>query len=136
VKEIATQLKDEMVLKAQVWTTGRFSKGLIQFADNPEGAVQVAKGLFGKSVDNFKNDVKKLDSFITEITGNEPLLSFTSGGTDCRFWRKRGIPAVSYGPRVFGMGGVDEYIIIEDLKITSKVHAGTIIDFLYENSCD
>ncbi|MCY6356460.1 polysaccharide deacetylase family protein [Clostridium sp. ZS2-4] len=25
-----------------------------------------------KSVDNFKNDVKKLDSFLTEITGNEP----------------------------------------------------------------
>jgi succinyl-diaminopimelate desuccinylase len=71
-----------------------------------------------------------------KITGNEPLLSFTSGGTDCRFWRKKGIPAVSYGPRVFGMGGVDEYIKIEDLKITSKVHAGTIIDFLYVNSCD
>jgi succinyl-diaminopimelate desuccinylase len=70
-----------------------------------------------------------------KITGNEPLLSFTSGGTDCRFWRKRGIPAVSYGPRVFGMGGVDEYIKIKDLEITSKVHAGTIIDFLYEKSC-
>ena len=56
VKEIAEQLKNELVLKAQVWTTGRFSKGLIQFADDAEGAVNIAMTLFGKSVDNFVVD--------------------------------------------------------------------------------
>jgi succinyl-diaminopimelate desuccinylase len=65
-----------------------------------------------------------------QVIGKEPVLSFTSGGTDCRFWRKRGIPAVSYGPRVFGMGGVNEHIIVDDLLLTSRVHAGTIIDFI------
>jgi succinyl-diaminopimelate desuccinylase len=64
------------------------------------------------------------------ITGREPHLSFTSGGTDCRFWRLRGVPAVSYGPRVYGMGGVDEYITIDDLGTTAQVHVGTIVDFL------
>jgi succinyl-diaminopimelate desuccinylase len=68
-----------------------------------------------------------------QVLGKEAVLSFTSGGTDCRFWRKRGIPAVSYGPRVFGMGGVNEHILVDDLILTSRVHAGTIIDFI-ENS--
>jgi succinyl-diaminopimelate desuccinylase len=65
-----------------------------------------------------------------EVTGEQPLYSFTSGGTDCRFWRKLGIPAVCYGPRVYAMGGVDEHITEEDLVTTAKVHIGTIIDYL------
>jgi acetylornithine deacetylase/succinyl-diaminopimelate desuccinylase-like protein len=69
-----------------------------------------------------------------EITGTEPLLSFTSGGTDCRFWRKLGVPAVSYGPRVYGMGGVDEHITVGDLITTAKVHMETALDFLHSRS--
>ena len=65
-----------------------------------------------------------------EITETEPLYSFTSGGTDCRFWRKQGVPAVSYGPRVYAMGGVDESITIDDLVTTAKVHIATILDYL------
>jgi succinyl-diaminopimelate desuccinylase len=65
-----------------------------------------------------------------EVTGDEPLYSFTSGGTDCRFWRKLGIPAICYGPRVYGMGGVDENVTVEDLVTTAKVQMGTILDFL------
>ncbi len=64
------------------------------------------------------------------VTSEEPLYSFTSGGTDCRFWRKIGVPAVCYGPRVYGMGGVDEHITVDDLITTAKVHMGTIFDFL------
>ena len=65
-----------------------------------------------------------------EVTGDEPLYSFTSGGTDCRFWRKIGIPAICYGPKVYAMGGVDENITVEDLVTTAKVQMGTILDFL------
>ncbi|MCY6372746.1 polysaccharide deacetylase family protein [Clostridium ganghwense] len=44
-----------------------------------------------KSVANFKNDVKKLDSFITEITGNEPnhILRYP-GGSNNTISRKHG----------------------------------------------
>jgi succinyl-diaminopimelate desuccinylase len=65
-----------------------------------------------------------------EITDTEPLYSFTSGGTDCRFWRKQGVPAVSYGPRVYAMGGVDECITVDDLVTTAKVQIATILDYL------
>jgi len=68
------------------------------------------------------------------VTGRVPHLSFTSGGTDCRFWRLRGVPAVSYGPRVYGMGGVDEHITVDDLVATALVHMGTMVDFLEGNS--
>ena len=64
------------------------------------------------------------------ITGYEPLISFTSGGTDCRFWRKRGVPAVAYGPKVYAMGAADERVPLESLLATAKVHVGAIIDFL------
>ena len=74
--------------------------------------------------------VRLLQKNHADVTGIEPYLSFTSGGTDCRFWRLMGVPAVSYGPKVHGMGGVDEHITLEDLEITAKVHMGTIIDFL------
>jgi succinyl-diaminopimelate desuccinylase len=64
------------------------------------------------------------------VTGADPFLSFTSGGTDCRFWRLIGIPAVAYGPKVYAMGAANERVPVEDLLKTAKVHIGTIIDFL------
>ena len=83
----------------------------------------------------YTREEEKIVSFLSknsnEQTGEKPTLSFTSGGTDCRFWRKRGVPAVSYGPRVYGMGGVDERIRVEDLLMTAKVHMGTIVDFIH-----
>jgi succinyl-diaminopimelate desuccinylase len=65
-----------------------------------------------------------------EVTGVDPFLSFTSGGTDCRYWRERGVPSVAYGPKVYAMGAANERIGITDLLTTAKVHMGTIIDFL------
>jgi succinyl-diaminopimelate desuccinylase len=65
-----------------------------------------------------------------QVTGSQPYLSFTSGGTDCRFWREKGVPAIGYGPKVYAMGAADERVPVEDILTTAKVHAGTIIDFL------
>jgi succinyl-diaminopimelate desuccinylase len=64
------------------------------------------------------------------ITGEKPLLSFTSGGTDCRYFRIKGVPSVAYGPRVTAMGAADEHITVDDLVTVAKVQMGTIVDFL------
>jgi succinyl-CoA synthetase beta subunit len=65
VKQIARELNEPVVIKAQAWTTSRFAKGLIQFADTPEEAFQKAEDLFGKTVNNFPVEVllveKKID---------------------------------------------------------------------------
>jgi succinyl-diaminopimelate desuccinylase len=52
------------------------------------------------------------------------------GYTDGRFFRRSGVPTVVYGPRVFHMGGPDEYIEEEDLFRACMVHAGTIAEYL------
>ncbi|OGD44711.1 hypothetical protein A3K69_06685 [Candidatus Bathyarchaeota archaeon RBG_16_57_9] len=79
----------------------------------------------------FEPIVSLLRACSESVTSKVPHLSFTSGGTDCRFWRMRGVPAVSYGPRVYGMGGVDEHITVNDLLATALVHMATVVDFLY-----
>lgn len=42
--------------------------------------------------------------------------------TDARFFRRRGVPAVVYGPRPHNMGGADESVAIDDLRRTLLVH--------------
>jgi succinyl-diaminopimelate desuccinylase len=66
----------------------------------------------------------------TQVTGVEPPLSFTPGATDCRFYRVRNVPSVVYGPKAYHMAAEDEYITVSDLLTVTKVHAGTIIDYL------
>ncbi len=73
---------------------------------------------------------KTISDNAKQVTGAQPFLSFTSGGTDCRFWRERGIPAIAYGPKVYAMGAADERVPVEDIITTAKVHAGTIVDYL------
>jgi succinyl-CoA synthetase beta subunit len=57
VREIANEINQPVVIKAQAWTTSRLAKGLIQFADSPEEAFRKAHELFGKTVDNFPIEV-------------------------------------------------------------------------------
>ncbi len=56
-KQIAAELGEPLVIKAQAWTTSRFAKGLIQFVENPEEAFKNAQELFGKTVNNFPIEV-------------------------------------------------------------------------------
>ena len=64
------------------------------------------------------------------VTGARPHMHTSYGGSDCRFWRWRNIPAGMFGPKPHNIGAPDEYILIEDYLNTMKVHAGTIIDYL------
>ena len=56
----ATEARDaatefgRVVIKAQAWTTSRAAQGLIQFADTPEQAEQIATDLLGREIGNFK----------------------------------------------------------------------------------
>jgi succinyl-diaminopimelate desuccinylase len=64
------------------------------------------------------------------VTGKPPRLHFMYGGSDCRFWRYKGIPAAIFGPKSYNMAASDEHIEVEDYFTVMKVHAGSIIDFL------
>jgi len=65
-----------------------------------------------------------------EHYGQEPTITITTGGTDGRFFRQRGIPTIIYGPRPQGMAGLDEYITIDDFLAVLKVHACAAIDYM------
>jgi acetylornithine deacetylase/succinyl-diaminopimelate desuccinylase-like protein len=105
-------------------------------SDNPPGdtsqlASYIREYLMDRGADVRAYEPQRGVVSLVSATGEaSPHLSFTSGGTDCRFWRLRGVPAVSYGLRVYGIGGVDEHISVDDLLTTALVNMGTTVGFL------
>ncbi|MFQ5584858.1 MAG: ATP-grasp domain-containing protein, partial [Calditrichia bacterium] len=63
-KETTRDFGEPVVIKAQAWTTSRFAKGLIQFADTAEEAFEKAKTLLGQTVNNFPVDVLLIEKKI------------------------------------------------------------------------
>ena len=64
------------------------------------------------------------------VMGAPPAFTITTGATDGRFFRRRQVPTVIYGPRPHGVGGLDEYILAEDLIRVTKVHVATALEFV------
>jgi len=52
-REIAERIGQPVAVKAQIWATGRFKAGGIQFADDPGGAERAAGELLGAEVKGF-----------------------------------------------------------------------------------
>lgn len=52
------------------------------------------------------------------------------GGTDTRYWRWCGIPAVICGPSPLSMGRDDEHVAIDEAIAVVKLHAMCAIDYL------
>ncbi len=65
-----------------------------------------------------------------QITGIRPQPAISLGGTDCRLWRLKGIPAVVYGPTPNGMGQPDEYVTLDELLSVVHVHVLSAFDYL------
>jgi succinyl-diaminopimelate desuccinylase len=64
------------------------------------------------------------------LRGIRPVPGVSIGGTDCRIWRARGIPAYVYGPTPYNMGAADEYVTLDDLLGTVRVHVLSAFDYL------
>lgn len=67
------------------------------------------------------------------LKGGTVWLSSGIGGTDAKHFRSKNIPCAIYGPRSHSMGGPDEYITIDDLILTTKVHTLTTLDYLQQS---
>ncbi len=55
-RAIATEIGAPVVVKAQVWMTGRAGKNAIHFADDPDAAEQAARAMIGMQIGNFTVD--------------------------------------------------------------------------------
>ncbi len=53
-RRVAEEIGKPVAIKAQVWTTGRFKVGGIQFADNPEDARRAADRIIGSPIKGFR----------------------------------------------------------------------------------
>ena len=54
MRKIAEGIGRPVVIKAQVWATGRFKAGGIKFADTPEQAEEAARSLLGSEIKGLK----------------------------------------------------------------------------------
>jgi len=66
--------------------------------------------------------VRTMAECVAAVRGAPVALSCSLGGTDCRFWRRRGTPCVVYGPTPHNIAAPDEYVEAEDLVTVAKAH--------------
>lgn len=74
--------------------------------------------------------VKLLRKNAFSITKREPISNICFGATDCRFYRYKGIPAVTYGPRSYNVAAPNEHILVRDYLTVIKVLSNTIIEYV------
>jgi succinyl-diaminopimelate desuccinylase len=67
------------------------------------------------------------------LSGERPAAIVTLGGTDCRFWRAKGVPAYVYGCSPDGMGAPDESVPISEFLHVLKTHALAACSYLSRN---
>lgn len=59
---------------------------------------------------------------VERLAGYRPAPVISLGGTDCRFWRRRNVPAFVYGPSPEGMGGTDEGVRVDEFLHVLRTH--------------
>jgi succinyl-diaminopimelate desuccinylase len=64
------------------------------------------------------------------LSGTRPAAIVTLGGTDCRFWRAKGVPAYVYGCSPNRMGAPDESVPISEFLHVLKTHALSAYSYL------
>lgn len=74
--------------------------------------------------------VRLTEANTAEALGRASLPVVRLGATDARYFRAAGVPTVVFGPTAHNMGGANEYVTLEDLLVTARVHAGVVADFL------
>ncbi|MBI4305617.1 MAG: ArgE/DapE family deacylase [Chloroflexi bacterium] len=65
-----------------------------------------------------------------EIRGSTPSLYIGLGANDTRLFRRRGIPAFTYGPTPNNASMPNEYVTIQDVVDVAKVYAIAAYDYL------
>jgi succinyl-diaminopimelate desuccinylase len=64
------------------------------------------------------------------LSGIEPIPVISLGGTDARLWRYKEIPAIVYGPSPIEMGGVDEFVAVEEFLHIVRTHVCSAYDYM------
>ena len=65
-----------------------------------------------------------------EAIGRRPVLNMRIGASDARLYRGAGVPTAVYGPTPYNLGGPDEHVTLDDLRVLARVYTLTAFDFL------
>ena len=74
--------------------------------------------------------VAMLSDTAVELGLDRPVLTPDIAISDCRYWRYRNIPAYWFGPGGELCSAANEFVTIDDLLMTTRVHALTALKFL------
>lgn len=66
----------------------------------------------------------------TEVLGKKAVATMRVGASDSAHYRSRGIASVVCGLTPHNMGGVDEYVLVEELEALGDIYALTGFDYL------
>lgn len=64
-----------------------------------------------------------LQRFAGRVRGTEPAFSCALAGTDCSFYREKGVPCAVYGPSPHNLGSQNEYIYVDEFMEVVKAQA-------------
>lgn len=67
---------------------------------------------------------------IRDLLGHDAPPVCSLGGTDTRYWRWRGIPAIICGPSPLSMGTDEEHVTLEEAIAVLKLHVSSAADYL------
>ncbi len=136
-RAIASRIGGPVAVKAQIWATGRFKAGGVQFAADPEGAEKAAQGLLGSQIKGFgvekvlvEEKLEIVQEFYAGIIVDDsykvrgPAVLFsTAGGVDIEDIARQSPEKIArmtvdirYGMRVY-----DAYNLVLTLGLSGKV---------------
>lgn len=134
-RETAERLEKPVVLKIQVWVTGRAKFGGIEFADSPQEAEEKARQLLGKKVKNFVVEKVLVEEKLTirseyfaglviDDAQKSPVILFSSvGGTGIEEIVKENPEKVAYASVdiLKGLRGYEARNIVRRTGISGKL---------------
>lgn len=82
------------------------------------------------STDPFGEMATILRDNIKDLLGHDAPPVCSLGGTDTRYWRWRGIPALICGPSPISMGTDDEHVTLDEAIAVLKLHLMCTVDYL------
>jgi len=133
VNIVPASCEAELDIRVPIGITPEEVKKELQVRLREAGLEDVEYEFINKNEANYTSPNEKVVKVVcenaTEVTGSRSRPSATVGATDGRFFRRKSIPTVVFGPTEHNMGAPNEYITVEDLIKVAKVHSGVVIDY-------
>jgi acetylornithine deacetylase/succinyl-diaminopimelate desuccinylase-like protein len=126
VNLVAEHARAEVDVRLPIGTTTAEALSAIErlAADYP---VEVTVDGFSRKDPSYSDvDHPIFDHLVTaagRVRDEPPALSCALAGTDCAFYRERGVPCAVYGPTPHNLGSQNEYIRVDDFEEVLKAQA-------------